>query len=506
MRPRTPRVDGIRRGEPIGHRRPRAPNQANGPNDSRSEDPRADVGARDGPAVSPHLTDALPESPALLVFLLQLRDTVIAHRVYLFSIFVLLVWVVWLRKWTLSRRYQPFTGTVDATTSVIIPVVDEPEQLFREVLRRITAQRPGEVIVVINGPRNEPLERICDEFATGGVRWHWTDVAGKRNALRVGVEHARGELLVLVDSDTFWMPGTLAELVKPFADPSVGGATTRQHIVAHERHVLTRWADWMESVRNEYSMPAMSVLGTVGCLPGRTIAFRRSVLVDAMPAFLGARFLGVFLEVSDDRTLTNECLKQGYRTVYQSTSLVYTDAPTEWRKMAKQQFRWARGSQYNTLRMMPWMLRHSRTLAFFYACDIVLPFLLLSTFTGWAFRAATSERKDLFSGIVGLYGRHLGLFVILALTVGMSTLSSAIRQSRHLARRPTDIFRLPAYIFISTFFLMPIRLVGFARMAHAGGWGTRSGGYSGDQERSPLVWLPLLIAIGLIAGGTLVHP
>ena len=69
----------------------------------------------------------------MLVFLLQLRDTLVAHRVYLFSIFVLLVWVVWFRKWTLSRRYQPFTGTVDATTSVIIPVVDEPEALFREV-------------------------------------------------------------------------------------------------------------------------------------------------------------------------------------------------------------------------------------------------------------------------------------------------------------------------------------------------------------------------------------
>ena len=42
--------------------------------------------------------------------------------------------------------------------------------------------------------------------------------------------------------------------------------TTKQRILAHDRHILTRWADWMESLRNEYSMPAMSVLGTVGCV------------------------------------------------------------------------------------------------------------------------------------------------------------------------------------------------------------------------------------------------
>ena len=69
-----------------------------------------------------------------------------------------------------------------------------------------------------------------------------------------------------------------------------------------------------------------------------------------------ARFLGVFLEVSDDRTLTNLTLKQGYQTVYQSTSMVWTDAPTRLRKLAKQQLRWSRGSQYNTLRMLPWMI------------------------------------------------------------------------------------------------------------------------------------------------------
>jgi hyaluronan synthase len=439
----------------------------------------------------------------VFVFLLQLRDTVENHRIYLFTVFVALVWIVWLRKVQLSRRYRPVTQPFATSTSVVIPVVDEPEDLFREVLRRIMTQQPDEVIVVINGPANPTLEGICAEFE--GVKWMWTEVAGKRNAVRLGVEAAGGEVVLLVDSDTIWTPGTLPELLKPFADPRVGGATTRQRILAPERHVLTRWADWMENLRNEYSMPAMSVLGTVGCLPGRTIAFRRCVLIDAMPAFLHARFLGTFLEVSDDRTLTNETLKQGFRTVYQSTSTVYTDAPVTWRKMAKQQLRWARGSQYNTLRMLPWMLRNSRTLAFLYICDIVLPFLLLCSVTGWALRNAASNDEDMFAGFVSRYGERYGYVLVLGLTVAMGALSSAIRQSRHLAQKPSDFFRLPAYLLLGTFFLTPIRLLGFVRMAQAGGWGTRAGGYSGERTRNPKAVIPLLIATALVVGGTLVH-
>src|SRR4051794_1185110 len=108
-----------------------------------------------------------------------------------------------------------------------------------------------------------------------------------------------------------------------------------------------------------------------------------------MDAFMHGRFLGVFLEVSDDRTLTNLTLKQGYKTVYQSTSLVYTDTPLHLKKLYKQQLRWARGSQYNTLRMLPFMLRRTPVLALFYAVDIALPFLLLGAVIGAVYRVAT---------------------------------------------------------------------------------------------------------------------
>jgi hyaluronan synthase len=414
----------------------------------------------------------------MLVGLLQLRQSFEHHaHVYLFTVFVLITWVLWIVKVVLSRRYTPWTEPYETTTSVVIPVVDEPIDLFREVLGLIIEQGPSQIVVVINGKRNPILEAVCDEYP-GQLEWIWTPIAGKRNAVMLGTERAWGEVVLLVDSDTIWTDGTLSELVKPFADPTVGGVTTRQRILEPERSFLTRWADWLESSRALYSMPAQSVLGTIGCLPGRTIAFRRWVLVDSMNDFMTKKFLGVFMEVSDDRTLTNLTLKRGFRTVYQSTSLVYTDAPLKLKKLIKQQFRWARGSQYNTMRMTPWMLGHAPMLAFFFLIDILLPFLWFAATISWGVRLVNHSGTNLYGGMLHSHGPTQTIVGIVALTVLSSTLSMSLRQLRHLTEKPNDLLWMPLYILFSTAVLMPIRIYGFLRLGHVGGWGTRAGAHT----------------------------
>ncbi|MFF8426497.1 glycosyltransferase family 2 protein [Streptomyces sp. NPDC016566] len=432
--------------------------------------------------------------------MLELREWRNNGVVYPFAVFMTMVWSLWIIRILLARRYKPWKRPWQTTTSVIIPVVDEPEDLFRSVLQRITEQQPTEVIVVINGRRNPVLEDICTDM---GVDWRWTEIPGKRNALRVGLEDATGEIAVLVDSDTIWTTDTLTELVKPFRDPEVGGVTTRQRILDPGRSVLTRWADWLESVRCHYSMPAMSVVGTVGCLPGRTIAFRRSILEDCMEDFLNEKFLGVFLEVSDDRTLTNYTLKAGYKSVYQSTSLVYTDAPLELRKLAKQQYRWARGSQYNTLRMFWWMLRHAKMLWLFYIADILVPFVLLGTFASWAVAAWRRDKPGIYNQLPLPHTPWHALVFVLGLAALMSRISMAIRFGRHFAYRPKDMVFLPVFMIINTLLLLPVRLLGFFRMAHNASWGTRADSFAGERTRSPLVVVPYLLGAALLFGSVM---
>lgn len=438
----------------------------------------------------------------MLAFLLEINAWVDTGQVFLFVLFMATIWLLWLLRVTLASYYRPWQGTHRPTTSVIVPVVDEPPDLFRSVLDRIVEQRPTEVIVVINGPRNQPLEKICADL---GVRWAWTENPGKRHALQVGVGLGSGEIAVLVDSDTLWAPDTLRELLKPFRDPLVGGVTTRQRISDPGRSVLTRWADWLENVRNEYSMPAMSVLGTVGCLPGRTIAFRRQILVQHMDRFLSERFLGVHLEVSDDRTLTNYTLMAGYKTVYQSTALVHTDAPSSLAKLARQQYRWARGSQYNTLRMLRWMLRHTPVLAVFYLADIIVPFVLVGTLVTWGISLYTGAKAWLYDAIPLLPDEPWQAVSAILLLAGlMTTASLSVRFGRHFAYRPADLLHLPTFMLINTFLLIPIRVLGFFAMAHNAAWGTRRGGFAGDRQLSALRTVPYLLGGAMLAASVMV--
>ncbi|QSB12797.1 glycosyltransferase [Natronosporangium hydrolyticum] len=438
----------------------------------------------------------------MLAFVLQISAWLDGGHIFLFAFFMLMIWLLWLFRITLASHYRPWQSNHQPTTSVIVPVVDEPVDLFRSVLSKILEQKPTEVIVVINGPRNQELEKVCADL---GVRWAWTEIAGKRNALQVGIGLASGEIAVLVDSDTLWTTHTLRELVKPFRDPRVGGVTTRQRIMDPDRSLLTRWADWLENVRNEYSMPAMSVLGTVGCLPGRTIAFRREILENCMGQFLRDEFLGVRLEVSDDRALTNYTLMAGYKTVYQSTSLVYTDAPTQLRKMAKQQYRWARGSQYNTLRMLPWMLRHAPVLALFYVTDIIIPFVLMGSLVSWAVVIATGARAWLYDAVPLLpSGGWQAVALILVLAGVMTTASLCIRFGRHFAHRPDDLLYLPLFMLINGFVLIPVRALGFLRMAHNAGWGTRAGGFDGERRFNPQLAIPYLLGGAMLTASIMI--
>ncbi len=151
----------------------------------------------------------------MFIFILQIRHMLDAQaELYLFAVFSGLVWALWLIKVGLSRRYRPYLEDHHESTSVVVPVVDEPLDLFRDVLHRVTEQQPDEVIVVINGKPNPGLVEVCEEFAPL-VRWVHTPIPGKRNAVKIGTELSRYDITVLVDSDTVWTPGTCASWSNP---------------------------------------------------------------------------------------------------------------------------------------------------------------------------------------------------------------------------------------------------------------------------------------------------
>lgn len=422
----------------------------------------------------------------MYTFLAQCRDSILHHRLHFFVFFYVFVWSVWLLKVIVAHGYRPYSEEHTPTVSVLIPVAGEEPEHFRKVLLGILAAKPMETMVIINGAQDVRLEQVCRKLQ---VPYCWLLQPSKRQAIAEAVARTSGEIAVIVDSDTLWDEHTLPELLKPFADSEVGGVTTDQRIFGRDRHVLARFADWMEDIRTQYSMPAMSRFGAVGCLPGRTIAFRRSILVKNMDRFLREKFLGIFVEYSDDRTLTNYTLKDGYKTVYQRTARVWTDTPVTWWRYVKQQYRWAKGSQYNTFRMARYMIRRTPFLAFVYFSDMLIPFFWLGTIVNLVWKLCIGDPVN--------YTRAVWWQQIIFVTMGLFV-SAIIRNYAHLERHPEDWTFLPLFILMQSFLLTPIRVYGFFRLAQDSGWGTRKHAHKGGGQVHVAGVLPYIIGAGLI--------
>src|SRR6185369_12700019 len=127
----------------------------------------------------------------------------------------------------------------------------------------------------------------------------------------------------------------------------------------------------------------------------------------------------------------------------------------------RQQLRWGRSSQRETLLSLRWLWRRPVALACF-ATDIATPFALYAVFalaiahavhgaggpTGWGWE-------------VELPLGYLGMLV-----------SIGLRQIPHFRRRPADVRRLPLFVLQLTFVMVPLRILAFSTMLHQD-WATR---------------------------------
>ena len=186
---------------------------------------------------------------------------------------------------------------------------------------------------------------------------------------------------------------------------------------------------------------------------------------------------GVPQHVGDDRVLTNELLRNGWRTVYQSTALVETDAPSDWRTFWRQQLRWGRSSQRETLLSLRWLWRRPVAFASF-ATDIVTPFALYA-------RRRRSPSRTRSPGTATPTGLPLALELPLALRRHARQHRRAPDRRTCAASRATCA-RLPLFVLQLTFVMVPIRIAAFATMFHQD-WGSRGDKPARSRLRSSLL-------------------
>ncbi|WP_352300257.1 glycosyltransferase [Kineosporia sp. NBRC 101731] len=367
-----------------------------------------------------------------------------------------IVWSLWIYRWVLSRAYRPVSNTFRTTTSVVVPSFREDVEILRRCLATWLAQGPSELIVV---PDIEDIDCIEMLNRVGDPRLRVLPFAhrGKRSALGVGIRAARGEVLVLTDSDTAWEPGLLAAVQMPFQDPRVGAVATQQKVYRRWSSMWRLVADWIIDLRYYDYVPAMGRVGGVICVSGRTGAYRRDAVMPVLENLEHEFFLGRRCVAGDDGRLTWLVLASGYRTEFQSTAQAMSMFPATFAGFVKQRIRWSRNSYrcYLTALWKGWL----RDVPFVSKIT-VLQILLTPVTMGMALTyLLLSRMAPGWGGVV--------------LALGWLMAGRLVRSVSHLWRHPLDIFLLPVVTLVVILISLPIKLYAFVTM-NKQGWLTRN--------------------------------
>lgn len=379
------------------------------------------------------------------------------------------VWGLWLYRVILSRRAKPIVTDFHSTTSVIVPSFHEDVSILMDCLETWRAQNPTEIIIVLDVADVEAYDRI-EALGDPRLRPILFHHAGKRSALGVGIREAKGEILVLTDSDTSWTPGLLRNAQMPFADTEVGAVSTQQNVHQRNSSVWRRIADWLVNLRYYDYVPAMGAAGAVPCVSGRTAVYRRSAVLPVLEDLENEFFLGKRCISGDDGRLTWLVLALGYKTVHQSSAKAISMFPSSFRAFVKQRVRWSRNSYrcYLTAIAKGWLWRVP-----FITKITVLQILLTPVTMGLTLAYLFFARLEL---------TPIGI----AAAVGWILLGRGIRGISNLRRNPSDIFILPLLALVVIFVALPVKTYALFTM-NKQGWLTRHAnqiGGDGQDSRS----------------------
>ncbi|MBI4330654.1 MAG: glycosyltransferase [Chloroflexi bacterium] len=342
-------------------------------------------------------------------------------------------WGTWLLKRTIGLFYRPGIGDYRTTVSVVTPVFREDPGVFLQALESWKANHPAEIIAVIDHTDKDCI-RVFEDFSRGfaGATLIVTDKPGKRSALADGTRASSGEIVALVDSDVIWSGNLLSEALPPFADPRVGGVTTRQNVLDPKTLAQTIFDIQLDLRYFDDVMPSAVAGDVFTCLSGRTALYRRKAALPVLDDVVNETFWGKQCIGGDDKRLTYLVEAAGWKARYQHTARVYTTGASDMTTFVKQRMRWSRNSWRADLRALwqGWAWRHP-FLAFILIDRTISNFTLLLSLAYFS---------------VSLV---LQLWAPAAVLVAWWLVSRTLRLMPNLARRPANVRIIPIYVGIN---------------------------------------------------------
>jgi N-acetylglucosaminyltransferase len=279
------------------------------------------------------------------------RSAVETFPIYLFIFIVFLNRYVFGFYLTVLRR-RTLDETIDGyepTVTVVVPLFNEGKSIYDTIIALVNLDYPRDklsVTVVDDCSTDDSYQWACKAASEhGNVRVLRNPFnMGKRKGINHAVRDATAEIIVSVDSDVIIHPRALRELVARFVSPEIAAVGGRVHVSNPNENWLTKLQTIKYYFGQEHLKNLERGLRSVLCLSGCLTAYRRHVLIELEPILENRNILGVPIKYGEDRFLTHQIVKRGYRTVMTMKAMCFTKAATTLRGYFNQQLRWKRSN------------------------------------------------------------------------------------------------------------------------------------------------------------------
>lgn len=280
---------------------------------------------------------------------------------YLFSFFILLA-----IKNRATLFYAPKASS-PRSVSVIIPVYNEEKSVAGTVKHVFASRYPREKmeVIVVNDGSTDSTERVVRGLLRkySLLRLITQPNGGKARAINRGIAAAKGELIAVVDSDSFPEPASLGKLVGYFEDKQMAAVTSFVRVRNRSVNMLARIQS-LEYLILGWSRKLLDYVDSVYVTNGPLSVYRKKAVLR----------VGGFdpRSITEDIDITWNLMYHGYKTGMCLDARVSTLAPERFRAWFLQRTRWGMGGLQAIAKYKSMFFRRGMFGAF------VLPFVSLS--------------------------------------------------------------------------------------------------------------------------------
>lgn len=222
--------------------------------------------------------------------------------IYIYAVFPLLIL---LRGALFPRPYRQ--EDITPRVSLVIAAYNEARDIGDKLENILELDYPRDLLDVViasdgsTDATNEIVAQYAEQYSH--IRLLALPRQGKAGALNDGVAASTGEILVFSDGNSKYLPDAIRQLVRPFADPSIGGVAGNQRYLPPTKEVsnageTSYWS--FDRLLKVYESRGGNVISATGAI----YAIRRSL------------FQGVPEGVTDDFVTSTRVIAQGYRLVF----------------------------------------------------------------------------------------------------------------------------------------------------------------------------------------------